>query len=124
MSVVGIGIDIEEISRFAGLIGEWSGRFETKVFTENEIGYCRGKIIPAQHFAARFAAKEAFSKAIGTGWRGQFSWKDVEVRNDEAGKPSFILHRSLKEQFGQMNIHLSLSHSTSYVAAMVVMEQG
>ncbi len=121
--ILGIGIDIEEIARFDTLIGAWGGRFEVKVFTEKEIRYCRDKILPAQHFAARFAAKEAFSKAIGTGWRGQFSWKDVEVWNDESGKPSFTLHNSLLEQFGTMNFHLSLSHSAAYVAAMVVVQQ-
>ncbi|MCZ7555558.1 MAG: holo-ACP synthase [Bacteroidia bacterium] len=122
--ILGIGVDIEEIVRFEGLLGDWGGRFEKKVFTEDEIAYCRGKLIPAQHFAARFAAKEAFSKAIGTGWRGQFSWKDVEVCNDDNGKPSFRLHNSLADQFGQFNIHLSLSHSTAYVTAMVVVERG
>lgn len=120
--VTGIGIDLEEIPRFAELLDQWHGRFERKLFTEAEIAYCRGKTLPAQHFAARFAAKEAFAKAIGTGWSGHFSWKDVEVCNDEAGKPSFVLHNSLRERFGAMNIHLSLSHSTSHVTAMVVIQ--
>jgi holo-[acyl-carrier protein] synthase len=122
-NIVGIGIDIEEINRFQGLIGEWGGRFETKVYTDSEIDYCRNKTLPMQHFAARFAAKEAFSKAIGTGWRGRFSWKDVEVRNDRNGKPSFALHGPLMKEFGTFHIHLSLSHSAAYVAAMVVIQR-
>jgi holo-[acyl-carrier protein] synthase len=121
-AVLGIGIDIEEIARFEQLTAEWGLRFENKVYTEREIRYCNGKIRPAQHFAARFAAKEAFSKAIGTGWTGAFRWTDVEIRNDEAGKPSFLLHNSLAERFGGLNIHLSLSHSGAYVAAMVVIQ--
>lgn len=121
-AVLGIGIDIEEIARFEQLTAEWGLRFENKVYTEREIRYCNGKIKPAQHFAARFAAKEAFSKAIGTGWTGAFRWTDVEIRNDEAGKPSFLLHNSLAERFGGLNIHLSLSHSGAYVAAMVVIQ--
>lgn len=121
-TIFGIGIDIEEISRFEQLTEEWGLRFENKLYTEREIRYCNGKIKPPQHFAARFAAKEAFSKAIGTGWTGAFRWTDVEVRNDEAGKPSFLLHNSLDRKFGGMNIHLSLSHSGAYVAAMVVIQ--
>lgn len=121
-AVLGIGIDIEEIARFETLTKEWGLRFEKKVYTDEEIRYCSGKTRPPQHFAARFAAKEAFSKAIGTGWTGAFRWTDVEVRNDEAGKPSFILYNSLAERFGDLNIQLSLSHSGAYVAAMVIIQ--
>ncbi|MFZ1729292.1 MAG: holo-ACP synthase [Bacteroidota bacterium] len=121
-AVFGIGIDIEEIGRFENLTEQWGLRFEQKLYTDEEIRYCNGKIRPPQHFAARFAAKEAFSKAIGTGWTGAFRWTDVEVRNDDAGKPSFILHNALAGQFGEMNIHLSLSHSGAYVTAMVIIQ--
>jgi holo-[acyl-carrier protein] synthase len=121
-AVYGIGIDIEEIARFETLTERWGLRFEKKLFTNEEIQYCSGKIRPPQHFAARFAAKEAFSKAIGTGWTGAFRWTDVEVRNDEAGKPSFVLYNTLSEKFGGMNIHLTLSHSGAYVTAMVVIQ--
>jgi len=120
--IVGIGIDIEEIARFDALIASWGGRFERKIFTEREVAYCCDKTRPAQHFAARFAAKEAFAKAIGTGWSGRFNWKDVEVHNDAVGKPSFKLHGGLLDRFGRMNIHVSLTHSASYVAAMVIIE--
>lgn len=121
-AVLGIGIDIEEIERFEQLTEQWGLRFERKVYTEEEIRYCSGKTRPPQHFAARFAAKEAFSKAIGTGWTGSFRWTDVEVRNDGAGKPSFVLHNSLLERFGSLNIQLSLSHSGAYVTAMVIIQ--
>jgi holo-[acyl-carrier protein] synthase len=121
-AIFGIGIDIEEIARFENLTRQWGLRFERKLYSEEEIRYCNAKIRPPQHFAARYAAKEAFSKAIGTGWTGAFRWTDVEVRNDDAGKPSFLLHNSLAAQFGSMNIHLSLSHSGSYVTAMVIIQ--
>jgi holo-[acyl-carrier protein] synthase len=121
-AVVGIGIDIEEIARFEELTSQWGLRFEKRIFTDEEIRYCNGKIRPPQHFAARFAAKEAFSKAIGTGWTGAFRWTDVEVRNDGAGKPSFVLYNGLANRFGRLNIQLSLSHSGAYVAAMVVIQ--
>lgn len=120
-AVFGIGIDIEEIRRFEELTGQWGRRFEQRLFTENEIEYCRQKARPPQHFAARFAAKEAFAKAIGTGWTGAFRWKDVEVRNDVSGKPLLIVHDSLCSRFGHLDIHLSLSHSGAYVTAMVVL---
>jgi len=120
--VYGIGIDIEEIQRFEELTDKWGRRFEGKVYSEAEIAYCEQKTRPPQHFAARFAAKEAFAKAIGTGWTGAFRWNDVEVRNDEAGKPELLLHNTLEEQFGHMHVHLSLSHSGAYVAAMVVIQ--
>lgn len=120
-AVFGIGIDIEEIRRFEDLTGRWGHRFEQRLFTENEIEYCRHKARPPQHFAARFAAKEAFAKAIGTGWTGAFRWKDVEVRNDANGKPLLAVHDILHSRFGHLDIHLSLSHSGAYVTAMVVL---
>jgi holo-[acyl-carrier protein] synthase len=100
-AIIGIGIDIEEIGRFESLTDDWGPRFQKKVYTDAEISYCAGKTRPPQHFAARFAAKEAFSKAIGTGWRDGFRWTDVEVRNDGSGKPSFLLHGSLGREFGR-----------------------
>jgi holo-[acyl-carrier protein] synthase len=120
--VFGIGIDIEEIPRFEELTGQWGRRFVQRLFTPEEIAYCESKARPAQHFAARFAAKEAFAKAIGTGWTGAFRWKDVEVRNNGQGKPVLLLHDTLHERFGRMDMHVSLSHSGAYVTAMVVIE--
>ncbi|MBN1448578.1 MAG: holo-ACP synthase [Bacteroidetes bacterium] len=121
-TVFGIGIDIEEIPRFEELTGQWGRRFVQRLFTPEEITYCESKARPAQHFAARFAAKEAFAKAIGTGWTGAFRWKDVEVRNNGQGKPILLLHDTLQERFGKMDMHVSLSHSGSYVTALVVIE--
>lgn len=118
----GIGIDIEMISRIADVMKRWDTAFLERIFTQRERDYCVTKGNPPQHFAARFAAKEAFSKAIGTGWTGQFHWTDVEVENDETGKPSLQLHGELEKYLSTSFLHLSLSHTADYVAAVVVVE--
>jgi holo-[acyl-carrier protein] synthase len=120
--ISGIGIDIEMISRVASVLEQWSDAFVEKVFTGQEKKYCMEKGNPPQHLAARFAAKEAFAKAIGTGWGGVFRWRDVEVINDEFGKPSIRLHKELAKHLQHASVHLSLSHTADYVAAVVVIE--
>lgn len=121
--IQGIGIDIELISRVKSSLDRLGNAFIERIFTEEEKKYCTGKGNPPQHFAARFAAKEAFAKAIGTGWSGNFRWKDVEVTSDERGKPNLRLHHEMHDHFAGSVIHLSLSHTTDYVAAIVVIEQ-
>ncbi len=120
--IAGIGIDIERISRVTAALDRYAEAFVEKIFTPGETAYCRGKGIPAQHFAARFAAKEAFTKAIGTGWRGRFRWVDVEIANDDQGKPRIVLHNDLAREFARHLLHVSISHTDDYVAAMVVLE--
>ncbi len=119
----GIGIDIIEISRIEQSIAQYGDSFLSKLFTENEISYCKSKQFPIQHFAARFAAKEAFSKAVSTGWSGEFEWKNVEVKNDPAGKPDFILYGKTAETLSGYSVFLSMSHSDSSVIAFVVIEK-
>lgn len=120
--ITGIGIDILEIERLRRTI-ETSGRhFLEKVFTPAEITYCEGKAHPAQHFAARFAAKEALSKALATGWSGTFRWKDVEVTNDPSGRPRLTPHGPLAGALGKALVHVSLSHSDTQVVAVVILE--
>jgi holo-[acyl-carrier protein] synthase len=118
----GIGVDIIEIARIRHDIDSLGPRFTEKLFTTREIAYCSGKAIPHQHFAARFAAKEAVSKALATGWAGEFRWKDVEVVNDPSGRPRIVLHGRLREDLGNASIHLSLSHSDTHVVAMALIE--
>ena len=118
----GIGIDIEDVSRIKDMIRRYENKFLERIFTENEIRYCLAKGNPSMHFTARFAAKEAFSKAIGTGWRDTFRWKDVEIDNNDLGKPSIILHNEAREKFSSFAIHISLSHTSAYAAAFVVLE--
>lgn len=121
--IYGVGIDIEKVSRVKEVIERWDDAFIKRIFTENEQAYCTSKGNPSQHFAARFAAKEAFSKAIGTGWGGHFRWLDVEVINDSSGKPCLFLHNEFKKYFSSYNLNLSLSHTSDYAAAIVVVEE-
>jgi holo-[acyl-carrier protein] synthase len=121
--VHGIGVDIIEIDRIREMVDRYGNRFLMKVFTETEVNYCRSKKIPYQHFAARYAAKEAFSKAIATGWRGEFRWRDVEVSNNEFGQPSITLYGKLADRIGTDNVMISLSHSDNVVVAFVVIEK-
>ncbi|MBM2845038.1 MAG: acpS [Bacteroidetes bacterium] len=121
--VRGIGVDIIEISRIRQSIESAGDGFLEKVFTPREIEYCKSKQNMHQHFAARFAAKEAVGKALSTGWRGEFRWKNVEVMNDASGQPRITLHDTLKDHLAGAMIFVSLSHSESHVVAMVVIEE-
>ncbi len=121
--IQGIGIDIIEIDRIREMIERHGDRFVLKIFTDREIEYCRSKKIPFQHFAGRYAAKEAFSKAIATGWRGEFRWRDIEVSNNEFGQPSITLYGKLAERIGSDKVLISMSHSDNTVVAFVVIEK-
>ena len=120
--VNGIGVDILEIERMRQSIENLGDNFLHKVFTPDEIRYCQSKPDMAQHFAARFAAKEAVSKALAIGWQGNFAWKDVEVMNDNLGQPHITLYGKLRESLMDASIFVSLSHSQSHVVAMVVID--
>ncbi len=103
-------------------------RFCERVFTEGEREYCesRGASVRAQHYAARFAAKEAAFKALGTGWRDGLAWHDAEVTRDSRGAPSIIFHnlaRELFERSGATHAHLSLSHTATYAIAYLIIEK-
>lgn len=121
--ILGIGVDMVEIGRIKASLERFGTSFSEKLFTDHEIAYCSSKGHPAQHYAARFAAKEAFSKAIATGWAGTFQWKDAEVVNDDAGKPSFRLHGPTAEQFGHRSIMLSITHTETTAAAFVIIQE-
>lgn len=114
----GVGIDIIEVKRIKKLMEEYGERFFKRILTENEIIYCKKFSKPDLHFAGRFASKEAYSKAIGTGVGKEFSWKDIEILNNEKGKP-YIVH--LKENtFSEMKFDVSISHTEDYACAVVV----
>jgi holo-[acyl-carrier protein] synthase len=123
--IIGIGTDIIEVDRIRKHIEAGFG-FREKVFTAKEIIYCEGKTNKAQNYAARFSAKEAFLKAVGTGLRQGLSFTDIEVVNDELGKPEMILHgqaRELIRKMGVTNIQISLTHLRDWVNAMVIIEK-
>lgn len=122
MSIRGVGIDIEEVARVCALRDRHGARFTTRVFTDDEVAYCESRGLPAQHYAARFAAKEALSKALGTGWRGAFRWRDIEVRRDASGAPTLHVSHGLAAELAGCRLHLSLSHTATHATAMVVVE--
>jgi holo-[acyl-carrier protein] synthase len=124
--IVSIGIDIIEIRRVREVLAR-TPRFRERVFTERERAYCdsRGDAVAAQHYAARFAAKEAAFKALGTGWRGGLSWHHAEVVSTEDGAPLLILSGHARELFdarGATHAHLSLSHTSEHAVAQVIFE--
>ena len=101
-------------------------RFAERVFTEAERSYCESRgVVAAQHYAARFAAKEAALKALQTGWRGGISWHDVEVAAHDSGAPYLVLHgvaKELLENLGATKVHLSMSHTAEHAIAEVLLE--
>lgn len=122
--VRGIGVDIIEIDRIQRSVETIGEHFIQKVYTPAEIKYCDAKANRFQHYAARFAAKEALSKALSTGWAGEFRWKDVEITNEPSGQPHITLHGDLRSHLAGASVMLSMSHSESHVVAMVLIEDG
>ena len=118
MEIYGIGTDIIEISRIREAINRTSS-FKRKVYTEKEIEYIEKKKEPYASYAGRFAAKEAVSKALGTGVRG-FSLNDVEILNDELGKPTVTLYNNLLNHSEDLKIQISISHSREYAVSTVI----
>jgi len=122
--ILGTGIDIVNIERIAGMVDRWGDLFLGRVFTEREIVWCRKRNRPPECFAIRFAAKEAFLKAIGRGLRNGIQWTDIEVENDSLGKPLFSFHRKAKEVLETQRITkalLTLSHERPYAVAHVIL---
>ncbi len=124
--IYGIGIDLVKVKRIEGAIQRWGERFQRKVFTAGEIDYCLRKRDPSPNFAGRFAAKEAFVKALGLGIRRGVHWKDVEVQRGSLGKPILrVSGRALEicQQEKIEGLYLSLTHDHEYSSAMVVLEK-
>ncbi|PTL79018.1 holo-ACP synthase [Vitiosangium sp. GDMCC 1.1324] len=121
--VIGIGVDLCDIRRLTKALRRNDGRFEERVFTEGERTYCRSRKQPGQHFAARFAAKEAVIKALGA--PDGLRWHEMEVLSSSDGKPELHLSgttRQISQQLGIQRFKLSLSHSGGFAVAMVVAE--
>lgn len=123
MPICGIGVDIVEINRFKKIIKKYGSRFLERVFTVQEILYCKNKIdLGAPSYSVRFAAKEAMFKAIGTGLRHGLTWKDIEVVNDDLGKPFFKFYGKAAKIIQDRKVKLSLSHSMENSIAFVIIE--
>jgi holo-[acyl-carrier protein] synthase len=124
--IVGTGIDLCEVERMEKALAAPHGtRFRERVFTAGEIAYADRKTNRAERYAARFAAKEAGMKALGTGWRNGLSWRDLEVLNLASGRPTLRLHgkaAEIAERLGVRNISLSLTHTTQQAMAFVILE--
>ncbi len=125
--IVSIGIDIIEVRRIREVLAR-TPRFTERVFTAAERAYCESRgAVAAQHYAARFAAKEAVLKALQTGWRDGIGWQDMEVAARDTGAPYLIFHGQAAELFaksGATLAHLSLSHTSEHAIAEVVLETG
>ena len=124
--IVSIGIDIVEVYRIAETLAR-TPRFGERVFTDRERSYCDAKgAAAAQSYAGRYAAKEAYMKALKTGWRGKITWQDIEVVTDEQGAPSLNVSGEASALFantGAVRAHLSISHTSEHAVAQVVFEK-
>jgi len=114
---IGIGVDIENISRFQEFDVEKDSSFFKKTFTRKELDYCFSSRIPAQHLAARFAGKEAILKALSSLGRASLGYHDIEIENDNEGVPCVAVK---KEGFGDLHIRLSLSHARDVAVAFAI----
>jgi holo-[acyl-carrier protein] synthase len=123
--IVGTGIDICEVPRIRRSIERFGQKFVDRIYTAREIAYVERKANKYERYAARFAAKEAGMKAIGTGWRGGITWHDFEVTNMRSGKPTLAFHgvaAKVAAHLGVKNVSLSLTHTSEQGMAFVVLE--
>ncbi len=119
--IFGIGIDIIEIHRIQKSIEKFGDRFLDKIYTQTELNYCQSKKNKYQHYAARFAAKEAIAKALATGWSKGFRWKDIEIFNEKSGMPNVSLNGNLKSFLGSdKSLKITMSHSEHYVTCFAI----
>ncbi len=125
--ILGIGTDLAEVPRIKRSIDQYGDRFLNRIYTQAERAYASHKANAAERFAARFAAKEAGMKAIGTGWSRGVTWKDFEVVNEPSGRPTLLLSGvalRIATQMGMRRISISLTHTSEMAFAVVVLEDG
>lgn len=123
--IVGTGIDIAEVPRIRDTITRFGKRFVERVFTEGEIRYCESKANRVERYAARFAAKEAGMKALGTGWNFGVRWRDIEVARKPGSRPTLLFHgkaAQFAERLGAKHVALSLTHTEEQAMAFVILE--
>jgi holo-[acyl-carrier protein] synthase len=123
--IVGTGIDIAEVPRIAQSIARFGDRFLSRIYTDGEIHYCESKANRVERYAARFAAKEAAMKALGTGWNHGVRWRDIEVTRQPGGRPTMTFHGKAAEfaaRLGAVRVALSLSHTAEQAIAQVILE--
>ncbi len=127
MEIVGIGTDIVECLRIGRLVEQHGELFLTRVYTPREIRYCQRRKHATEHFAGRWAAKEAVFKCLGTGWQRGMCWTDVEIRNDPDGKPQVCMRGASRDQAVALHVAqilLSISHCRAYATAYAIAVRG
>jgi len=125
MTVIGIGVDLVECKRIQHSLDRFGDRFLNRVFTQGEIEYSNSMKFPARHLAARFAAKEAVSKAFGTGIGKAMGWRDIDVRKKSSGEPYLVLSGQadeLAQARGMKSVLITLSHTDEHAMACVVIQ--
>jgi len=123
--IVGLGVDMEEVTRLGEAIKRHGRAFLERIFTPAEIAYCERHRVPEERYAARFAAKEATMKALGTGWGKGVRWRDIEVARMPGGRPTIVLHgvaREHAERMGAQRVSLSITHTGNFALAEVILE--
>jgi holo-[acyl-carrier protein] synthase len=122
VAVFGVGIDLVRVGRIRDAMERHPERFRRRIFLPAEVQFCEGLADKYPSYAGRFAAKEAFSKALGTGLRGVIGWRDIEVLDNERTRPGIRVTGRAAEILGARRVHLSISHLDDYASAMVVIE--
>jgi holo-[acyl-carrier protein] synthase len=122
MAIYGIGVDLVEVSRIRNALRRFQDRFKNRIFTPEEQKFCECQKNRELSYAARFAAKEAFSKALGTGLRGKISWREIDVVDNEKSPPSLRITGKAQELLKNRRTFLSLSHTENYAVAVVIIE--
>lgn len=123
--ILGTGVDIAEVQRIRESIERFGDRFLRRIYTESEIGYCERKVTRFESYAARFAAKEAAMKALGTGWSRGVRWRDIEVVRQKGQRPTIQFHgeaAAIAARLGTKNIALSITHTSEQALAHVILE--
>jgi len=124
--ILGLGIDIIEVERIRTSLEKFGDRFCERILLPGEMAYCKSHKRPAPFVAARFAAKEAISKAFGTGIGAQLGWQDMEIQRKDSGEPCVVLHGKGEELFksrGASRLHISISHTEQYAAVVAILEK-
>lgn len=120
-TIHGIGVDIVEVDRISHAVTRWGNRFLTRVFTPRELVYCQGKPFPSQHLAARFAAKEAVMKAVGTGLNGAVGFRGIEIARGNSGPPEVLLDNGILRTLPRhVRVTVSLSHTRTLATAFAI----
>jgi holo-[acyl-carrier protein] synthase len=121
--IFGVGIDLVDVRRIQKSFERFGTRFQRRVFTPDEVAFC--ETLPDRYlsYAARFAAKEAFSKALGTGLRGAIGWGEIQVNDNERMRPTLTVSGRARRILGDRRVHVSLSHTETYAVAIAVIEE-